>query len=254
MRLIDTQLKEKIIPAFERIHGPGYQALIIVDNSQGHSAYSEDALRTKSMNLNPGKKQAKLRDGWFIKDGRRHVQPMVFPANHAAHSNQAKGMKQVLFERGLWRSGLKKECPKPDKCSVDATDCCATRILDLQPDFMETKSLVQEVIEDAGHLCIFLPKYHCELNCIEYFWGAVKKYLRTRCDYTFDTLKTNLPLALKSVEVDLMRKWQHRVIRWMEAYRSGLSAKDAQVQVKAFSSYKYRSHRRIPESLAKFFD
>jgi predicted transcriptional regulator len=254
MRLIDTQLKEKIIPAFERIHGPGYQALIIVDNSQGHSAYAADALRTKSMNLSPGGKQGKMRDGWFIKNGRRHVQPMVFPANHDTHPNLAKGMREVLVERGLWRTGLLKECSKPNKCPVGATDCCATRILDLQPDFMETRSLVQEVIEAAGHLCIFLPKFHCELNCIEYFWGAVKQYLRSRCDYTFDTLKANLPLALKSVDVTLMRKWQHRVKRWMEAYRSGLNAKDAQIQVKSFSSYKYKSHRRIPESLAKLFD
>ncbi len=37
--------------------------------------------------------------------------------------------------------------------------------------------LVQEVIEAAGHLCIFLPKFHCELNFIEFFWGWVKRYL-----------------------------------------------------------------------------
>ena len=43
--LSDTlQLTEKIIPTFERAHGPGYQALFMVDNSQGHSAYAEDAL------------------------------------------------------------------------------------------------------------------------------------------------------------------------------------------------------------------
>jgi hypothetical protein len=68
------------------------------------------------------------------------------------------------------------ECKKP-KCNPNATECCATQILSLQPDFQEQKSLVQEVIEDAGHLCIFLPKFHCELNFIEFFWGAVKKYL-----------------------------------------------------------------------------
>jgi hypothetical protein len=39
-----AKIQEKIIPAFERAHGPGYQALIMVDNSQGHSAYSADAL------------------------------------------------------------------------------------------------------------------------------------------------------------------------------------------------------------------
>ncbi|CAK5275047.1 unnamed protein product [Mycena citricolor] len=56
--------------------------------------------------------------------------------------------------------------------------------------------MVQEVVEDAGHLCLLLPKFHCELNFIEYFWGAVKKYLRNNCDYTFNTLKTNMPLRL----------------------------------------------------------
>jgi hypothetical protein len=38
------QLTEKIIPVFGNVHGPGYQALIMVDNSQGHSAYAADAL------------------------------------------------------------------------------------------------------------------------------------------------------------------------------------------------------------------
>ena len=33
----------------------------------------------------------------------------------------------------------------------------------------ELKSSVQEVIEAAGHLCIFSPKFYCELNFIEFF-------------------------------------------------------------------------------------
>ncbi|KAF8218746.1 hypothetical protein L208DRAFT_1286241 [Tricholoma matsutake] len=62
-------------------------------------------------------------------------------------------------------------CPASEKCVHDATSCCATCILDLQLDFKEQCSLVQEVIAQAGHLCIFLPKFHCELNFIEFFWA-----------------------------------------------------------------------------------
>ncbi len=113
---------------------------------------------------------------------------------------------------------------------------------------------MQEVITNAGHLCIFLPKYHCELNFIEFFWGAVKKYLRDHCDYTFATLQENLPKAMASVDVSTIRKWEHRMIRWMDAYRSGLDAKDAQFQVQKFSSRKYKSHRRVPETLARQLD
>ena len=83
----------------------------------------------------------------------------------------------------------------------------AEMIISQQPDFVEQKSSVQEVVEEAGHLCIFLPKFHCELNFIEFFWGAVKKYLREHCDYSFETLKTNLPKALESVQISTIRKW-----------------------------------------------
>jgi transposase len=112
----------------------------------------------------------------------------------------------------------------------------------LQPDFKDQRSLVQEVIESVGHLCIFLPKFHCELNFIEFFWGAVKKYLRENCDYTFETLKANLPSALASVDLCTIRRWEHRMIQWMDAYCSGLGAKEAQLQVKKFSSKCYTSH------------
>ena len=54
------QLIEKIIPSFEEVHGPGYQALIMVDNLQGHSAYAEDALLVSQMNVNPGGAQAHM--------------------------------------------------------------------------------------------------------------------------------------------------------------------------------------------------
>src|SRR6202050_2276727 len=121
-------------------------------------------------------------------------------------------------------------------------------------DFREQKSLVQEVIEAAGHICIFLPKFHCELNFIEFFWGAVKKYLQEHCDDTFNTLKTNLPKALDSVELKTIRKWEHRMICWMEAYSDGKSAKDAQFEVKKYCSRKYKSHSKVSESVAQTFD
>lgn len=241
--LIRFQLKEKIIPTFEKYHGAGYKALIIVDNSQGHSAYATNTLLTSRMNLRPGGKQAGLRDGWYLKDNQKVIQAMVFPPDHPEYPNEPKGMKQVLMERGLWKDGLRMQC----KDSCKTTDCCAKHILDLQPDFKSQRSLVQEVIEAAGHCCIFLPKFHCELNFIEFFWGAVKRYLAEHCDYTFETLKENMPKALQSVKVETIRKWEHHMHRWMNAYHQGMGAKEAQIEVRRFSSTKYKSHRRVSE-------
>jgi hypothetical protein len=91
------------------------------------------------------------------------------------------------------------------------------------------------------------------LNCIEFFWGAVKKYLQEHCDYTFETLKTNLPKALGSVQLSTIQKWEQQMIRWMEAYRDGKSAKDAQFDVKKYGSCKYTSHRKASETVARRF-
>jgi hypothetical protein len=247
------QLVKKIIPAFEAAHPPGYQALIMVDNPQGHSAYGSDALLVSRMNMNPGGKQALLKNGWFVQNGERMTQAMVFPDNHPDFPCQAKGMKQVLLEHG-YTQRLRMTCKKDCTEGVLRPLCCAKKILEHEPDFKEQKSLVQEVIETSGHLCIFLPKFHCELNFIEFFWGATKKWLRDHCDYTFETLKANLPSAMGSVKLKTIRLWEHRMVRWMEAYSSGLSARDSQKQVKDFSSRKYTSHRRVPETLARLFD
>ena len=55
-------------------------------------------------------------------------------------------------------------------------DCCCQCILFLQPDFIAQKSQLEEVIESCSHICDFYPKYHCELNFIEQFWGAAKAH------------------------------------------------------------------------------
>jgi hypothetical protein len=64
----------------------------------------------------------------------------------------------------------------------------------------------------------------------------------------------NLPKALESVQLSTIRKWEHRMIRWMEAYRDGKSAKDAQFDVKKYGSHQYTSHRKASESVARRFD
>ena len=243
------KLKDKIIPAFKHMHSTGHQALIMVNNSQGHSAYSKDALLVLWMNVNPGGKQAQMHDGWFMHEDLKITQPMIFPANHLTYPDIEKGIKAILTEHGLYEGCLWGKCKK---CTSDS--CCGKCILELQPDFQQQKSLVQEMIEAAGHLCILLPKFHCELNFIKFFWGTIKKYLHDNCDYTFDTLKENMPKALKSVQLQTIWQWEHQMFQWMDACRAGVGTTDAQKQVKKFSSTKYKSHWHVPEMVACTFD
>jgi len=52
--------------------------------------------------------------------------------------------------------------------------CCMYRVLSLQEDFANKKSMLQHYIEGRGHICMFLPKFHCELNLIKMVWGFMK--------------------------------------------------------------------------------
>ena len=126
--------------------------------------------------------------------------------------------------------------------------------LEHQPDFLAQRSLVQETIEAAGHLCIFLPKFHCELNFIEYFWGAVKHYLCEHCNYTHAGLQENLPKALASVDISTIRKWG---TEWSDGWKLTEVVKMLRrlsLLVKQFSSHRYDSHRWVPETVASRLD
>ncbi|KAF8573615.1 hypothetical protein K439DRAFT_1649960 [Ramaria rubella] len=46
-------------------------------------------------------------------------------------------------------------------------------------DFSSQKSQLEEYITSRGHICDFYPKYHCELNFIEQYWGAAKLRYRS---------------------------------------------------------------------------
>lgn len=52
--------------------------------------------------------------------------------------------------------------------------CCVKKVLSLQRDFAEEKPMIQTYLESRGHICLFLPKFHCELNAIEMYWGFAK--------------------------------------------------------------------------------
>ncbi len=99
-------------------------------------------------------------------------------------------MEQIIRECGLWpEEGLAAEC-KGFKCVLGKIDCCCRRVLFEQPDFKAHKSWLEEHITNCGHMCDFYPKYHCELNFIEQYWGAAKKtYQNTQHTSTVEAME-----------------------------------------------------------------
>jgi hypothetical protein len=59
--------------------------------------------------------------------------------------------------------------------STSSINCCWSKILLQQSDFLSKWALLQKIIEDSGHICLFLPKSHCKLDPIELFWSYIKE-------------------------------------------------------------------------------
>ena len=119
-----------------------------------------------------------MRDTVFRPD--KYYQSMI------NENNELKEMKQVLIECKLWKDKLNANCKlyKDKVDNINWTNCYARRIIILQPDFLLQKSTLEEAILKARHKCIFYLKFYCELNYIERYWNAAKKYSQENCNYS----------------------------------------------------------------------
>jgi hypothetical protein len=196
------------------------------------------------MNLRPGGKQPKMRDGF--NSLMSSSQKMCTP------NGEPKGLAIVLQERGLWRHGLRLQCRKPgldilQKSCLDGGTCCARALMAQEPDFKLQKCRIQEEIEAHGHQALFYPKFHCEINPIEYVWGGAKRYARNHCGYSIKALRTTIPLALTSVSPSLILKFWKRTERMIQVYREGFAYGTSEFvnRVKRI----YHSHRRVSDAV-----
>lgn len=116
--------------------------------------------------------------------------------------------------------------------------CCAKRVLSLQQDFLEEKPELQLIIEERGHICLFLPKFHCEFSAIEMYWGFGKHReppffclnhthtltlyytgYREASDGKFTTARELVPQCLDLCDVFTIRRFFRKCWRYMDSYR-----------------------------------
>lgn len=212
---------------------PDDDHVLVFDNASTHLKRANDALSAKQMpkgiskpganwgvwktvmgeNGMPlvtadGKPQkTKVRmTGGMLHDG--SPQSFYFPEGHE-HAGLFKGMSVILAERGLVaQSKLKAMCGTSLKlCKPGEKQCCCRRTMFNEPDFAAVKPLLQIVCEDRGFRCIFLPKFHCEMNFIEQCWCAAKRTYRMYPTSSKEAdLEANLISALASVSLVSMRR------------------------------------------------
>ena len=95
-------------------------------------------------------------------------------------------------------------------------------------------------MESRGHLCVFFPKFHCELNAIERVWCHAKKYSHAHANGTITKLRKIVPESLDTCHTDLISKFFVTCRDYMKAYRDGCTCRDVDSRVKL-----YKSHRRV---------
>jgi len=116
------------------------------------------------MNKSNGGKQRKQRDT-VIPDTNPTIELRGKPQQMTLPNGQPKGLQQVLEERGFNIRKLRAKCSPV--CPWENENCCMARLLSKQDDFTNQLSMLETLIKEAGHECLFLPKFHCELNPIE---------------------------------------------------------------------------------------
>jgi hypothetical protein len=180
-------------------HTNGYvQGIFLFNNAPSHQKHADSALSTH--NIVKGVHFFKIlqiitliplgssapKEGWTHNNCGVHMhdgtlpngepQSFYYPEDHDSMPGLFKGMEVIICECRLWPdAGLLTQCPS-FKCPPGHMDCCCQHILFLQPDFIAQKSQLEELIKSFSHICNFYPKYHCDLNFIEQYWGAAKSH------------------------------------------------------------------------------
>lgn len=149
-------------------------------------------------------------------------------------------MKQIAWERGLWRPGLVlRDAENPDASLQHILSNC----LDFQ---QQANSILKEAIEARGHICDFFPKFHCELNAIERIWSKSKSYTTNHSDQTRPTLLRNIPLSFMppNLTSQNVSNFFSKCYEYATRYLAGDSLLLARMRVQK------KSHRTCPKSEA----
>jgi len=163
---------DQAMAIFEEAH-PNCVALFVFDQSSAHASLGPDALCMFDMNKSNGGSQRKQKDTIILMNnpcGEFHSKPQKI----TTVAGEAKGLKQTLEEHGFDTQGMHTKCSPV--CPIKNTNCCMAHLLSKQDDFCLQESLLEQKIKARGHMCVFLPKFHCELNPIKMVCSLLKSY------------------------------------------------------------------------------
>ena len=230
-----------------------FECTIKIDGEKNHFRHgTRVGRRCKLLGLAKGSRQVSLERGYHLACGRTKQGKTKY-IRHCCGSCKKTG-QELVDDELLRAAGLEDQIVQKIKhAGLDdrGRPCCVVWQLEQCEDFKGQLNAVEETIKAKGHKCIFLPKFHPELNYIERFWAHCKRWLRKHCLYSMVGLWSNFAKVF-SEEVSplrLQRKFARTAWRWMDVYR-----RDLPPDLASFAAKCYHGHRGIPTSLDQLVD
>jgi hypothetical protein len=126
------------------------------------------------------------------------------------YEGQNKGLKQLLWERGMWEDGM--------------SQLVAKEVLAAAQDYKLERSALENLLLESGDLLIMSPKGHPELagKGIEYSWGMSKRHFRQHNDCVAARLHANIEDSVSPavLDVERCRKFARKAREYMAAYQN----------------------------------
>lgn len=171
-----TKMRDTIIPSDDphipiELRGTVQSMNYPIDHSDKELAGESKGIRQVLM-------ERGLLDYYNNQRANQKLKPLVSKCAKCRKTGRSKD-KITRAERLIQNSNIEdhvEDCSTKNKHPPedDGTYCCASKILMNQSDFKNERPMLQVIIEEAGHLCMFLPKFHCEWNPIELVWCYTK--------------------------------------------------------------------------------
>ena len=132
-----------------------------------------------------------------------------------------KGLKQILWERGLYHDKMVLKVGADDPKGRNETFSMVHTMASCA-DFKAEVGALTKVVRARGHIAIFSPKAHPEVAGagVEFDWGISKKWFRRNNTYKPKETEGLVRASLAAVTMLMAKKTARRARTYLRAYRN----------------------------------
>jgi transposase len=195
-------LRSRLLPTFAELY-PGKKMFLVLDNASYHKPRDESWVSGSKAN-NKHELAHTLLDLGVTELTTAGDKPRTVPAH--------------LFEAAVSAGGPSK----------DDLLAAVQKWLDEHPD--QNRTVVEQLMSDAGHALVYTPPFCPEVQPIELLWAAVKRYVADRCTHNRSMTETREQTeeAFEQITKMLCNSIVRHCHDWIDQFIASEAAEDLQ--------------------------